>query len=136
MTPRPGPGWLTRHPDGVRLALKVTPRAAETGVQGVEVDGAGRGHLAVRVSAPPESGKANAAVIKLLAKRWRVPRSELEVVSGAGARRKVVLIHGPPEALIARLEAIEGGGDDALAGRGSSMARRPPPRCARKSPIR
>lgn len=112
MTLRPGPSWLSRHPDGVRLALKVTPRAAETGVQGVEVDGAGRGHLAVRVSAPPESGKANAAVIKLLAKRWRVPKSDLELVSGAGARRKVVQIHGPPEALIARLETIEGGGDD------------------------
>lgn len=107
----PPPTWLTRHADGVRLALKVTPRAATTGVQGIEIDGAGRGHLAVRVSAPPESGKANAAVIRLLAKRWRVPQSDLELVSGAGARRKVVQIHGPPEALIARLETIEGGGD-------------------------
>jgi uncharacterized protein (TIGR00251 family) len=100
--------WLTRHADGARVALKVTPRAASSGVQGVQVDGAGWAHLAVRVSAPPEAGRANAALIKLLARRWRLPQRALEVVSGAGARRKVLHIHGAPDALITRLRAIEG----------------------------
>jgi uncharacterized protein len=76
-------------------------------VQGVEFDSAGRPHLAVRVSAPPEADKANAALIRLLAKRWGMRRSDLEVVSGARARRKILQIHGPPDVLIARLEAIE-----------------------------
>jgi hypothetical protein len=106
-------GWLTRHAEGARVALKVTPRAASSDVQGVEADGAGRLHLAVRLSAPPEAGKANAALIKLLARRWRLPQRDLEVVSGAGARRKVLHIHGAPDALIARLRAIEGAPDDA-----------------------
>ena len=101
--------WLTRHPDGVRAALKVTPRAVSSGVQGVEVDGAGRGYLAVRVNAPPEAGKANAALIRLLARRWRVPQRDLQVVSGASGRRKVLQIHGSPDILIRRLEAVEGG---------------------------
>lgn len=100
--------WLTRHPDGVRAALKVTPRAVSSGVQGVEVDGAGHAYLAVRVNAPPEAGKANAALIRLLARRWRVPQRDLEVVSGASGRRKVLQIYGSPDALLARLEAIEG----------------------------
>jgi uncharacterized protein len=100
--------WLTRQADGVRAALKVTPRAVSSGVQGVEVDGAGRGYLAVRVNAPPEAGKANAAVIKLLARRWRIPQRALKVISGASGRRKVLQINGSPDALIARLEAIEG----------------------------
>ncbi len=102
-------GWLTRHAGGARVALKVTPRAGSSRVQGVELDGAGQAHLAVRVSAPPEAGKANAAVIKLLARRWRMAQRDLEVVSGAGARRKVLQVHGSPDALIARLRAIEGG---------------------------
>jgi uncharacterized protein len=106
--------WLIRHAEGVRAVLKVTPRAVLSGVQGIEVDGAGRGHLAVRVNAPPEAGKANAAVIKLLARRWRLPQRDLEVISGASGRRKVLQIYGSPDALIARLEAIEGGREHQL----------------------
>jgi uncharacterized protein len=75
---------------------------------GIEVDGAGRGYLAVRVNAPPEAGKANAALIKLLARRWRVPQRDLELISGASGRRKVLQIYGSADALIARLHAIEG----------------------------
>jgi uncharacterized protein (TIGR00251 family) len=103
-------GWLTRHAAGARVTLKVTPGASRDGVQGIAVDGAGRQHLAVRVSAPPEAGKANAALIRLLAKRWRIPPSDLEVVSGASARRKVLQIRGETEALIPRLETIEAAG--------------------------
>jgi uncharacterized protein (TIGR00251 family) len=105
-------GWLTRHAEGARVALRVTPRAASSRVQGVEVDGAGEAHLAVRVSAPPEAGKANAALIRLLARRWRMAQRDLEVVSGAGGRRKVIHVHGSPDALVARLRAIEGAADD------------------------
>jgi uncharacterized protein len=105
-------GWLVRHAAGARVALKVTPRAPTSGVQGVAVDEIGRTHLAVRVSAPPEARKANAALIKLLAKRWRMPQRAFEVVSGAGARRKVLHIRGSPGELIARLRAIEGDAND------------------------
>ena len=105
--------WLTRHPQGARVALKVTPRAASSRVQGVEVDGAGQARLAVRVNAPPAAGKANAALIRLLARRWQMPQRDLEVVSGAGARRKVLQVHGPPDAVIDRLRAIEADSDGA-----------------------
>jgi hypothetical protein len=105
-------GWLTRHAEGARVALKVTPGATSSRVQGVEVDGTGHARLAVRVSAPPEAGRANAALIKLLARRWRIPQRDLELVRGAGARRKVLHIHGSPEAVLARLRAVEGGGSD------------------------
>ena len=82
--------WLTRHGDGVRAALKVTPRAATSGVRGIEVDDAGQAYLAVRVNAPPEAGKANAALIRLLARRWRVPQRDLEVISGTSGRRYIL----------------------------------------------
>lgn len=112
----PAPGvvaalpWLTRRAGGVRVALKVTPRAARTAVQGVEIDGDGQGRLALRVSAPPKSGKANVAVVKLLAKRWRVAPGDLELVGGARARHKVLEIRDAPDGLIDRIQAIEGAG--------------------------
>jgi uncharacterized protein (TIGR00251 family) len=99
--------WLTRDRTGARAALKVVPGAATTGVCGIEVDAAGRAQLVVRVSASPDAGRANAALIRLLAKRWRVPQGDLAVVSGARARRKVLQIRGSPDALIARVETIE-----------------------------
>ena len=109
-------GWLTRNAAGARVSLKVTPGAGRDDVRGVEAGAGDRPCLVVRVSAPPEAGKANAALIRLLAKRWRIARRDLAVVSGIGSRRKVLQIRGAPDALIARLEAIEGA-EAARAGR-------------------
>lgn len=99
--------WLRERPDGVRVALKVTPRARRDEVRGVEVDASGRGHLLVRVTAPPDAGRANAAVLKLLARRWRVPASVLHLTSGTSARQKVVHLDGPAGDLAARIHGIE-----------------------------
>ena len=59
-----GSDWLTSRQDGVRLSVKVRPRAARAAIQGVEVEGE-RAHLVVKVAAPPEGGKANAATVSL-----------------------------------------------------------------------
>lgn len=48
----------------------------------------------VRVAAPPEGGRANDAVLDLLAKRLRLPRRALSIVSGRTARDKVVEMSG------------------------------------------
>jgi uncharacterized protein (TIGR00251 family) len=50
--------------------------------------------LKVSVNAPPEDGKANAALIAFLAKSWGIPKSAFSVLSGASSRRKVLLIEG------------------------------------------
>ena len=94
--------------DGVRVAVKVAPRASGDGVRGVAVEADGRAFLAVRVTAAAEGGRANAAVIGLLAKRWRVPAGAIRVVGGATARRKVLHVAGPPAALLERLRSCEG----------------------------
>ena len=98
---------MSGQADGVRLAVRVMPRATWNGVQGIEIDAAGHAWLAVRLTAAPEAGKANAALIKLLARRWRLPASDLRVVSGAAARRKLLHVQGPPERLLAQLRAVE-----------------------------
>ena len=62
--------------------------------------------LAVKVTAVPDKGKANRAVIETLAKACRMPKSSFELVSGETDRNKTFLITGntaPLEALIARI---------------------------------
>jgi uncharacterized protein len=98
-------GWLTCRADGVRLSVKVTPRAARAGVQGVEIYG-GRAWLAIKVAAPPEGGKANAATIKLLARYCGVAAGALSLVSGAAGRRKVLDVQGEADLLRRRLHAL------------------------------
>ena len=100
--------WLTSRQDGVRLSVKVRPRAARTAVHGVEVEG-DRAHLVVKVAAPPEGGKANAATIKLLAKGCGVAAGALSLVSGAAGRRKVLDVHGDAGVLTQRLRALAAG---------------------------
>jgi uncharacterized protein (TIGR00251 family) len=92
-------------PEGLRVALKVTPKAARAGIVGVEADAAGRGILKVRVTEAPEGGKANAAVVKLLAKAWKLPKGALRIAAGTKDRRKSLLVIGDPDELTARLGA-------------------------------
>jgi len=82
-------GPLTETAGGVRLALRVTPKAGRN-----ELGGVRDGRLLVKVTAAPEGGKANAAVIKLLSKHWRLPASAFEITAGAAARDKTLTIHG------------------------------------------
>lgn len=72
------------------LMVRVTPRASREAVAGVDESGA----LRVRVTAPPAEGAANAAVVRLLARELGVPRSALDIVSGAGSRHKRLRVSG------------------------------------------
>ena len=101
--------WLTAHGSGLRAAVRVTPKAARSEVKGIETDAAGEPFLAVRVKALPEGGRANDELMKLLARRWRVPARSLSVVSGAAARRKLLHVEGDPDRLLADLRALEEG---------------------------
>ena len=90
--------------DGVRVALRVTPRASRNAVAGCRTDAAGRTRLAVQVTAVPEKGKANAAVTRLLAKSWWLPPGALVVESGATDRNKTIRVVGEPADLLHRLK--------------------------------
>ena len=86
----------------------MTPKSASARIGEVGEDASGRRFLRVHVREAPEKGKANGAVIKLIAKAWGLPKSGIEVVSGGGDRNKVIAIAGEPDALIARLEVFLG----------------------------
>jgi uncharacterized protein (TIGR00251 family) len=105
--PTPDAGsWFSEHQDGLRLSVKVTPRAAREAIGGIEVDARGDAWLALRITAPPEGGKANAGAIRLLARHLGVAPRDLSVVRGASGRRKVLHLRASGAALRARLQAM------------------------------
>jgi len=93
----------TAEDNGVRLRIRLTPRARRTAVEGLAPARDGGAEIRAAVTAVPENGEANRALIRLLAETWRVPRTAVSVVSGASARRKVVRIAGDPADLMERI---------------------------------
>jgi uncharacterized protein (TIGR00251 family) len=89
--------------DGVRMSVRLTPRARAARIDGILADADGQPVLKVAVTAPPEDGKANTALIALLAKEWRLPKSRISIAAGATNRRKSVMIEGDTGELMKRL---------------------------------
>ncbi len=88
----------------MRLQITVTPKSRVDEIE-VATGAAGRA-VRVRVTAAPEDGRANRAVIELLSERLGVPRSALSVAGGATSRRKWIEVEGLEEAEVwRRLEA-------------------------------
>ena len=91
-------------PDGVRLAVRLTPKAAAARILGLIEDGGGGVALKVAVTAPAEAGKANDALVALLAEALGLKRRDFGLVLGATDRRKLLHIAGDPAALADRLK--------------------------------
>ena len=89
---------------GVILAVRLTPKAREDVVAGIEMfDGAPV--LKARVRALPEQGRANAALERLIADWLRVPASSVKVAQGSKSRLKQVRVEGDADQLSRRIEA-------------------------------
>ncbi len=71
------------------IKVRVLPKSSRTEIVGME-DGTYR----VKLTAPPVEGKANKALIELLAKRLRVGKGRIDIVSGGRSRLKTVRIYG------------------------------------------
>jgi uncharacterized protein YggU (UPF0235/DUF167 family) len=90
----------------VSFHVRLTPKGGRDAVEGWETASDGSEHLKARVRAVPEDGKANAALIALLAKTLAVPKSAIRLASGATARLKRIEITGDSAALAVRLEGL------------------------------
>ena len=93
-------------PTGLSLFVRVTPNAGRDAIEGVEFRDGGTAVLRLRVKAVPDKGKANAAVVALLAKALGVPKSGMSVVSGETARLKTIAIVGDGPALALAVERL------------------------------
>jgi hypothetical protein len=94
--------------DGVIVTIKLTPKARSSGIDGVVEEPGPEGPrslLKLRVTEAPESGKANAAMIALLAKAWRRPKRDFTLVAGETSRLKRVHVAGAPETLLRDLSS-------------------------------
>ncbi|OWV90074.1 hypothetical protein ATY75_15850 [Rhizobium sp. N122] len=94
--------------DYLRLAVRLTPNGGRDAIDGIEADGEGETHLKARVTAVPEKGKANKALILLVAQSLRIPKSSISLVAGDTARKKILRIEGDPEDLAKKLETLLG----------------------------
>lgn len=91
---------------GLRLYLRVTPKASANKIDGVAATASGAQVLKVRVTAVPERGKANKAVIKLVAKALGVAPGTLSVIAGDTSRNKTLALDGDPAFLQEKIQKL------------------------------
>lgn len=94
--------------DGVRLAVRVIPRASRTKVDGVVQDAEGRPMLKLRLAAPPVEGAANAALIAFLAEELNLRKADITIRSGETGRTKLLIVSGDSAVLLKKLDALLG----------------------------
>jgi len=97
--------WIAT-PDGVIVAIRLTPKGGRDSIDGIETLSDGRAVLKARVRAAPSEGEANAALGRVLAKALGVPPRDVAIVGGATSRVKRVKVAGDVATLTAALEKI------------------------------
>ena len=90
--------------DGVVVACRLTPKGGRDAIDGAATLSDGTRVLLARVRVAPEDGKANEALLRLIADKAGVPTSRARLVAGAKSRLKQVAVTGDPATLIAKLE--------------------------------
>jgi uncharacterized protein len=89
---------------GLRLRIHARPGAKRDAIEGFKAEADGGTALKVAVRVKAEAGQANAAIVKLLAGAWKLPRADFSLLVGATDRRKLFHLAGEPQALLAKLE--------------------------------
>lgn len=89
---------LTVTRSGVRIPIRVQPRASSTEIAGVH-----GGALKVRLRAPPADGAANEMLVGFLAATFRIPERDIRIVAGLTSRSKIVELAGVSESRVREL---------------------------------
>lgn len=77
-----------------RILVRLTPRGGADRIEGWETGAEGRPVLKARVRAAPTDGQANAALVVLIARALKIPKSNVMIARGASARVKALEIEG------------------------------------------
>jgi uncharacterized protein (TIGR00251 family) len=89
--------------EGLRVAIRLVPRAKTDRLVAIGAAAEGGRVLKATVTAPAESGRANEALLQLLAQAWHIPRRDLSIIQGLTSRNKAVRIAGDPQQLIKKI---------------------------------
>jgi len=81
------PIFLQASNEGVILAVRAAPKAAQSRIAGVHGE-----ELKVFLHSPPADGQANKELIQLLAKTFSLPKSQIRILSGENSRSKKILL--------------------------------------------
>lgn len=80
--------------DETIFTVKLTPKASRNHIQGWVMDEKGDRLLKASVTVVPEKGKANKALIALLSKKLKHPKSSFSIISGETSRLKIIKVEG------------------------------------------
>jgi uncharacterized protein YggU (UPF0235/DUF167 family) len=98
---------LRRSGEDALLAVRLSPRAAADRIGGPWTDAAGQVWLGASVTAPPDRGRANAALVALLADALDLPRSSISLEAGETSRLKRIRIARADAAIVEKIERLE-----------------------------
>jgi uncharacterized protein len=98
------PSPVAAAKDGALIEVRLAPRAASERILGLVAEGEGRVALKIAVTAPPEDGRANAALLRLLSRTLRLPLGDFALRRGAASRHKLISVSGEPGLLVRRIE--------------------------------
>lgn len=93
--------------DGIKVFVRLSPKAKREGVEGIYLDPDGTERLKIAVAAPPVDGKANEALIKNLAKQLHIAKSAITLINGTTDRCKTLLITADSSDIIQKLELLK-----------------------------
>lgn len=83
---------IEKTKDGIKLFIRLSPNARQEKISAIDDSAEGACVLKIAVTVVPEKGKANAALIKLLSKKFQIAKSNFEIISGDTNKNKTVLI--------------------------------------------
>ncbi len=92
--------------EGLKLTVKAQPASRRNGLAGLVELAGGRMALKVRLTAPPVDGKANAALVALLAQEFGLAKRAVEILRGESERTKLVLLRGESERLVRQAKKL------------------------------
>ncbi len=104
-SPGDGRPW-TAGPDWLSLRVRLTPHAGRDSLDAVIALADGTLVLGARVRALPQDGEANAALIALLSRALKIPRSAIRLVGGATSRIKDLRVEAAPEQIVRAIERL------------------------------
>ena len=81
--------WYKENKNGLTLNIYVIPRSSKSEVMGIYND-----CLKIKLKSPPVDNAANEELIRFLADKLKIPKKNIEIISGHKQKRKVVCVKG------------------------------------------